>query len=351
VVDWSLVAEAVFMHRVHVLLAPHATKLGMPDELADHISRAQRQILEGGIAQVRDTSVVSEMLEAAGVEHLIVKGVVLAAAMEDLPALRGRGDIDLWVRAEDVGKVESIARSAGWRRRPIAARLPEPDSSWRWRTLLRFAHEQALDHPERATLDLHWRLAECQAELGFDFDDAYERSIPMPAAGPSVRTLSLEDTFVHIAQHGRKEAWATLRHLVDVIRLVDVFGPDRSRELSRKHQNVALAILTAANLEPSLAELAGAANERTQSLAEEAWKGCLSLEFPQQIRRSLTGQQAWRARWRYESWLIRSAPDWPTRAALAAQLAVPLRPLVDPDPPFVSVPRAAVQSVTRSPRH
>jgi hypothetical protein len=114
---------------------------------------------------------------------------------------------------------------------------------------------------------------------------------------------------------------------------------------------VALAILTAANLEPSLAELAGAANERTQSLAEEAWKGCLSLEFPQQIRRSLTGQQAWRARWRYESWLIRSAPDWPTRAALAAQLAVPLRPLVDPDPPFVSVPRAAVQSVTRSPRH
>ncbi len=341
----------MFTHRVHVLLAPHATQLGMPDELSDRISRAHRQILDGGIAQVHDTSVVSEMLEAAGVEHLIVKGVVLAAAMGDLPALRGRGDIDLWVRAEDVGKVESIARSAGWRRRPIAARLPRPDDSWRWRTVLRFAHEEALDHPQRATLDLHWRLAERQAELGFDFDEAYQRSLPAPSTGPTVRTLNLEDTFVHIAQHGRKEAWATLRHLVDVVRLVDVLGPDISRELSREHHNVALAVLTAAHLNSSLAELADHANKRARTLAEEAWEGCLSLEFPQQIRRSLTGQQSWRARWRYESWLIRSAPDWPTRAAWAAQLAVPLRPLVDPDPPFVSVPRAAVQSVTRSPRH
>ena len=50
---------------------------------------------------------------------------------------------------------------------------------------------------------------------------------------------------------------------------------------------------------------------------------------------------------RYESWLFRSSPDWATRAEWAVQLAVPLRPLVDPDPPVVSIPRSAARNLTR----
>lgn len=343
--DWPTVVEAVILHRVHGLLGPHVAELGMPDEYAARVSAAQRRLLDRGLAEIRDTDVVSRCLSEAGIAHLVVKGVVLGAAVGEMPALRGGGDIDVWVREEQVGDAEAVALANGWRRRAIAARLPPPSDTWRWQTLLRFAQEEALDHPERATLDLHWRLAGYQPELGFGFEEAYARSVPVPAAGPTVRTLWLEDTFVHVAQHGRKEAWPTLRHLVDVVHLVGAYGPERSRDLACRHQNVAVAILTAAHLDPSLTELVGSAHAKVRALAQEAWHGCLSLEYPQQIRRALTGGPAWRTRWRYESWLLRSAPDWPTRADWALQLAVPLRPLVDPDPPVVSLPREAIRSL------
>jgi hypothetical protein len=328
------------LHGVHGLLAPHAKQLGISDRSAELISAAQRRMLHRGISVVADTAIASDLLHEAGIEHLIVKGVVFSAAIGDLPALRGGGDIDLWVRPEQAAEVEILARSHGWHRRPAAERLPEPGDGWRWRTLVHIAHEQPLDHPERATLDLHWRLAEHQGELGFDFDAAYQRSIPMPSVGPNVRTLCLDDTFVHIAQHGRKEAWPTLRHLVDVVRLVEMCGPGTTRLLARTHRNVALAVLAASHLDPSLADLADTADRHTRALADEAWHGCLSLEYPLHIRRALTGRDALRTRLRYESWLARSAPDWATRRTWAINLAVPLRPLVDPDPPLTSLPRA-----------
>jgi len=346
-VDWSVVAQAMNVHRVQPLLGPHLHRLGAPEPFAERISTAHRRLLHSGIGVVRDTEVASRLLRDAGIDHLIVKGVVFAAVVGDLPALRGAGDIDLWVRPHQAGEVELLARAHGWHRRQRADRLPEPADTWRWRTMVRWAHEEALDHPDRATLDLHWRLAERQAELGFDFDEAFERSVPVPAVGPSVRTLCLDDTFVHIAQHGRKEAWSTLRHLVDVVQLVDTRGPDMTRELTRAHRNVALAVLTASRIAPWLETLADSADSRTRSLAGEAWENCLSLEYPLNIRSALTGSDARRARLRYESWLARSAPDWATRRAWAVNLAVPLRGLVDPDPPLRAIPRAGIRRLAR----
>jgi hypothetical protein len=327
-VDWSDVEEAVFLHRVEGLLAPHGTQLGMPSDLAARMSNAHRRLLHSGIAAARDTDILSGVFERAGIEHLIVKGVVFMAAIGELPALRGGGDIDVWVRPEQTTAAEMVARNHGWHWRPHAEPLPEPAGGWRWRTMIYIANERPLDHPDRATLDLHWRLAAHQGELGFDFDTAQERSIVVPAVGASVRTLCLEDTFVHIAQHGRKEAWSTLRHLVDVVQLVDACGPDVTRQLAGTHRNVALALLVASRIAPRLEELADGADSRTRRLAAEAWGNCLSLAYPLRVRIALSGREAWRARWRNEYWLARSAPDWATKGAWAVKLAVPLRLLV-----------------------
>ena len=283
----------------------------------------------------------------AGIEHLIVKGVVFNATIGELPALRGGGDIDVWVRPEQVGEVELLLRDHGWHRQPMAERLPQPGDTWRWSTFVRLANEQPLSHPDRTMLDLHWRLAVHQHELGFDFDSAHQRSIWVPSVGPTVRTLCLDDTFVHIAQHGRKDAWPTLRHLLDVVRLVDACELEHTRDLVRTHRNVALAVQVAAHVAPWLEDSTGDADDRVRKLADEAWRNCLSLEFPLPARRELTASRARRMRVRYESWLARSAPDWATRRSWAVHLAVPLRPLVDPDPPLLSIPRAGLEQLSR----
>ena len=102
--DWSTVVEAITLHRVHGLLGPHVSQLGMPDEYAARVSAAHRRMLNNGIAEVRDTDVVSQVLHGAGIDHLVVKGVVLGAAVGEMPALRGGGDIDVWVRERQVAE-------------------------------------------------------------------------------------------------------------------------------------------------------------------------------------------------------------------------------------------------------
>ena len=200
--------------------------------------------------------------------------------------------MELRVRPAQVAEVESLALSNGWFRRPINASLPQPTGTWRWRALLRFSHEEPLGHADRTTLDLHWRLAQHQNQVGFDSDQAYARSVPVQAIGDSVRPLCLADTFVHIAQHDRKEALPTLRHLVGVVRLVDTVGEDKTRQLAESHRNVALALITDARIAPALADLINTTDQRTRKLADDAWAGCLSLELSLQIRRELIGSTA-----------------------------------------------------------
>jgi hypothetical protein len=328
--DWDDVVRATIRHRVHVLLAPHLSELGVPEPTAGRLSQAHRRTFQSGMAEVRDTVAVSTFLDDAGIDHLIVKGAAFSWTVGELPAQRGGGDVDVWVRPFDVARAERLAREHGWQRRPSAERLPEPGDGWRWRTFLRLTYEHALDHPELTTLDLHWRLARHQPELGFDFADAWERSVAVPVLGPAARTLCPDDAFVHIAQHGRKEAWPTLRHLVDVARIAETIGPHRTRALARQHQNVALALTVSARVAPWLAELVDPGHRRVDALADEAWQGCLSLQYRLATRRNLPARSARRIRAQHESWVLRSAPDWATRLMGMVSLAIPVRLLIDP---------------------
>lgn len=314
-VAWSTVRAAAVQHRVVPLLTPHLERLGMPDPDAESMRRRHRTALRNGLAQVADTRLAIAALHAADVPVLAVKGCALATVMGGQPASRGAGDVDLLVQPTDVHRAEDVLRAAGWHQHRALDR-----SGWRARTLIRRISEWPLEHAERTPIDLHWRLPRWAGEMDDTFEALLGRSVSVPAIGPDVRTLCAADSLRHMSVHGRKELWCTLRHLVDVVRLVAVLGPDAGTVL--RNPSVAQAVALASRIAPWLADPAPTC-EVDERLVDHLWTGCMSLSLSLPARKQLAGREATRMRWYVESTLWHTAPNRTARRSLLTSRMVP----------------------------
>lgn len=330
-------------HRVIGTVAAAAETIGLDDEVAQLAAGARARLLLAGLGNAADTALASTALTRAGVEHLVVKGVAIPAVLGRSPAERGPGDVDLWVRPADLRAAEEALAAHGWRRRATAPTV-QPGDGWRWRLTEHALHEVPLDHPDRSTADLHWRLTGDPGELGFGFDDAYAASVAIPAVGATVRTLAPVHALEHVAQHGRKEAWHTLRHLLDVLALAEAVGPETTGRLAAERPNVRLAMATAAHLDPQL--IRGMHVDATTARgAAAAWQLCLDHERNPGFRRERHGVGAAAAKLRRTGWRFRSAPDGRSRSRLVLLLATrPARRVAwatagQPTPDTPAVPR------------
>lgn len=303
---------AIARHRVIPLLTPWADPLGLPPDGVKKLQTLRRQEHLLGLANILGTATAAQALNEAGVDHLLVKGVCLPALSQRQPAARGHGDVDVWVRACDLRAAESALARAGWQRSEQHRSLPHPGDGWRWGILVRFSYELTLCHPRHSDLDLHWRLGHVGREFSFCFEEALNQSVTLPAVGQGVRTLAPLQALEHLAQHGRKEAWPTLRHLVDIIELSERCDRQEVRDLAQRQSNLRLALATAAHLCPDLID--GIPMDwRSTRLAAEAWTGCLSLTKVHADRLRLKGADAVKSRVSMAWWLMRSAPSWPVK--------------------------------------
>ncbi len=321
------VIEAISEHRVPSVLASHVEALGVDPDMAETIRRMRHQHVAAGLKLELDTSAVSAMLTAMSVDHLVVKGAALSAMTGFAPSYRGAGDIDLWVRPADLARAERALHDSGWGR--YRSTLPQPSDGWRWRLLVAVGNELPQQAVAMSPIDLHWRLTQFRGECIPTFDEAYRRSVTVPALGAGVRTLCPSDALVHLAQHGRKDVWPTLRHVIDVIRVVDRCDRDEVIDMATRIPNVALALAVARSIDARLAP-DWTPRARTRELAAEAWQSCLSLRNTLAERQQTSGSQAFAVRAQYEWWQFRSGPTWTYRASRTYRLALPLHVLVRP---------------------
>jgi hypothetical protein len=325
------VVAAVVGHRLTTLLADHAEALGLGEEAVLELEAARHDEVLLGLATIVHTRFMSDTLAAAGVDHLLVKGTALASMVGRGAATRGSGDIDTWVRPADLAVAEAALVEAGWRRSSSTAGLPAAGTGWRWRLVERLGWEVPLTHPQRGTVDLHWRLTHDPHELGFGFEEAWARSVALPELGSANRGLCASHALEHVAYHGRKEHFCIVRQCVDVIDLVRIFGAVEAANLARRSNNVALALEVVAPLVPPPG-VPTVPSDRVRRLAAEARADVGSLQWTLNSQWSATGLSRAPTRLRRESWMVRSAPSAGVAARHLAGTVVPLRLLVDAAP-------------------
>lgn len=190
-------------HHVDLLLVDTA-RFGGADRAwpADAQRRARSAAVDASaIRSLRDRELrrVLDVLAAAGVPCLLIKGAALAHTLYRQPHARRRSDADLLVRAEDADRVTGLLEAHGY------ARATEVSGDY-------VTSQVHLDRPDcadhRYALDVHWRIVNAHAfadAIGFDEFEASR--IPVSGLGAHAWTLctpyALALACIHRVAHHR----------------------------------------------------------------------------------------------------------------------------------------------------
>jgi len=214
--DLNAVLEVARRHRVDVLFADLILRRPSLGEAPlgfsrESLSAAIRLAVARELTAARD---VALLLAAAGggLDLLLLKGTALAYTYYRQPHLRPRQDVDVFVRASDIARAEAILFGLGFERA-----LEADAELWTGQR-----HYAKTTRAGTTHVDLHWRVVNPRpfADV-LPFDEAWDRSIAVPALGPMARTLAPADTLllacVHRVAHHQDRVnllWLWDMHLV-----------------------------------------------------------------------------------------------------------------------------------------
>jgi hypothetical protein len=191
------VMEVARHHRVDVILADLILRTPRDLESSSPLHRqAFEDIVRLAAARelpaAHDLSRLFERAHRHGVALLVLKGAALAYTHYRRPYLRPRNDIDLFLRRADLGQAEEILRALDFER------AVEADAE-----LWTGQRHYVRNTPTGAVfVDLHWKVANARAFAdALTFEDAWLRSVAVPALGQFARTLSAPDALLLACVH------------------------------------------------------------------------------------------------------------------------------------------------------
>ncbi|SUZ32344.1 hypothetical protein ROE7235_02100 [Roseibaca ekhonensis] len=200
--DWARIVTLAKQQRVLPCLEPALDKAGLALPAACAIAPATRRGWQmRALSLQAETLRVHTLLQDAGIAHVFLKGIVLAAFAYPNPAMRPMRDLDLLVRPTDLPRARKILALAGGE-------------------LQHMAHKSAQNAPEEAkhatpvwspgqvvSVELHGHLTEPFADLdphGFArFErEIWDRATTVSLGGHDLPCLAPEDMCLHLVMHG-----------------------------------------------------------------------------------------------------------------------------------------------------
>ena len=190
---FDAVMEVARRHRVDVLFADLMLRAPAGDMFPrEPFEDVVRLAAARELSEAHDLSRVVDAAHSRGLELLLLKGAALAYTHYRRPYLRPRNDIDLFLRSGDLGRAEELLASLGYERAPEA-------NAEMWTGQRHYAKTATTG---AVHLDLHWRVANPQAFAeALTFEDAWPRSVAVPALGPFARALSAPDALLLACIH------------------------------------------------------------------------------------------------------------------------------------------------------
>ncbi len=215
-VDWEAALRLAERHGVSSLMYRNLERF--EDEVPAGVFAALRERREINIRKslflTRELIRVLNCLDGLGIAALPYKGVVLSEGYYGDMALRQCGDLDLFVRARDVGRVKSAVGELGF-----VARVQVPEEAEE--DYIAAGYECSLDSPAgKNLLELQWALEPRYYAVDFDMEGLFARAVEAGFAGRRVKTLSAEDLLLVLSIHAAKHVWGRLIWMCDVERVL-----------------------------------------------------------------------------------------------------------------------------------
>jgi hypothetical protein len=231
--DWKYVLSLCGHHRVTPLVYRALSSSGavLPSATIATLKRAATQNALSAFAYLAETRRLCDLLQQAGIEVRVLKGVPLSQRIYRDPAVRDVGDIDLLIEAGKAETADHVLLADGFRRNDPMARLtPRRRRSW---------SKHGKDYTYRASdendfeVDLHWRLFRNPHMPGNTLADTSAASNERMQLGDTALTvLPLDRNFLYLCVHGALDGWSRFKSLVDVAVLWNSFPGEQRNALA-----------------------------------------------------------------------------------------------------------------------
>jgi hypothetical protein len=215
-VDWHKLLRLADHHGVTSLL--YQTLAPLQDAIPSGALPALRQSCETNIRKslflTRELIRILDCLDRLGIEVIPYKGLVMSEVYYGDMALRQSGDMDMFVRKQDVARIKTLVRDFGYTPRVF---VPEDAEQ----AYIASGYECTFDSPAgKNLLELQWAPQPRFYAVDFDMDGLFERAVNITFADRAVKTPSPEDLLLILSMHAAKHVWGRLIWLCDIAQIL-----------------------------------------------------------------------------------------------------------------------------------
>ncbi|HPY67330.1 MAG TPA: nucleotidyltransferase family protein [Bacteroidales bacterium] len=181
----------------------------------------------GALVKVAEFIRVTDLLRAASIDFIPLKGPLLSFRLYGDATTRRYGDIDILVDPLEVEKARVGLLAAGYNEYMVTW----PESAMGKKKALRFWHHVSFQNPESEVVtELHWKLSNRQW-LNFRNADRFVREnlCNVEFCGNKYQVLNPEAELLYLVIHGGIHRWGMLKWLVDIQRYLEISGFDNGK--------------------------------------------------------------------------------------------------------------------------
>jgi Uncharacterised nucleotidyltransferase len=315
------VVEAAFHHNLHLVLFETLKKssawslwpLRWRERLQNEVAAASVLDLIGE-QKLRKVLIC---LDENGIRPLLLKGVPLAYTVYQSPALRPRGDTDLFIRESDFARVARILRELGY---------DGPDVQTDMLTSYECLYRRGKSSDPADNLDIHWKINNAQLfAKTFNFDELFSEAIEIPSLAFCALGLGYTHALLLACMHRFAHAHAPfyvngnpvyagdqLRWVYDIHLLCSVLNAEQWSEFTTLARTKSVAGFCVDGL--NAAKEAFDAQIPAEAMGALQTAACNEAASVQRLRTSA-------AVWFFAN--LRALPDLRQRIALIKQIALP----------------------------
>jgi hypothetical protein len=215
-IDWDALLRLADHHGTASLFFNNLAHLEdcVPSQVFTSLRQRSETNVHKSLFLTRELIRILDCLESLGIEVIPYKGVVLSETLYEDIALRQGGDIDLFVRKEDVGRIKNAVRELGFTPRLAIPAAAERD-------YIAAGYEFTFDSAAgRNLLELQWALQPRFYAVDYDMSGLFQRAMTASVGGRNMKTLSPEDLFLVLSVHAAKHVWGRLIWLCDIAQIL-----------------------------------------------------------------------------------------------------------------------------------
>jgi len=214
--DWIATLRLADQHGIISLLYQNFAPLHdvVPPAVLASLRQSYERNIHKSLFLARELIRVLDCLGGLGIDVVPYKGVVLSEVYYGDMALRQSGDMDLFVRRQDVPRVKGAVRALGYTPRVL---IPE-DAEHNY---IDSGYECTFDSAAGINLlELQWALQPRFYAVDFDMEGLFERAVTVSVADRYVKTPSPEDLLLILSVHAAKHVWGRLIWLCDIAQII-----------------------------------------------------------------------------------------------------------------------------------